>query len=177
MLLERQDSSRPLKTGTLFGESIHLLGIKNWFFPYFSENNGFVRYALSGNLLYVSFLLGDLGSNIMADAAITFDLITKEMTIIVNRSYAKLQIHSYILKDGAKKYLLYSSGGYEIAVVEVVDGGWIPYHMPPEEITEMYVDIETNNFERCFPDEHHSLENFSGKTKFILSLWYEEEVQ
>lgn len=174
MLLERQDPTRPPKSGTLKKESIYLLDIKNWFFPYFSVNNGFVRYALSNDQLYVSFLLGDLDTNIVADAAIRFDLSTKEMTVIVNRSSSRLQVRSYTTEKSNRKYLLYNSGGYELSVLEIADGSWIPYHMPPEEITEMYVDIDTNNFERCFPDEHHCLENFSGKTKYILSLWYEK---
>lgn len=172
MLLERQPVNRPARSGTLFPKQINLLGVSNWFFPYFGADTGFVRYTISGNILYLGFLLGDLDSKIVVDSAIAMDLSSKETQVVANRSNSRLQVKKIMIDKGVIKHLIFYHDPFEIAILEVKDGSWIPYHNHPKGIAEIYVDISNHNFERCFSDEYHCLENFSGETKLVLAVKY-----
>jgi len=175
MLLERQPANRPLRSGTLYPERINLLGMSHWYFPYFNPDNGFVRYIVDGNILYVSFLLGDIDNGFFSRAMISHNLITGKKTIIEDYTVSSFQLYSSMLRGNVKKHHIFYHKPFEIALLEIKDSCWIPYHDHPEGIAEIYVDIESNNFERCFSGEHHCLENFAGKTKFVLAVKYPDK--
>lgn len=175
MLLERQPANRPLRSGTLYPEKINLLGMSHWYFAYFSENRGFVRYIVDHNILYVSFLLGDMENGYLDRATVSFNLSTGKKTIIEDNTVSAFQLYSSVIDKGVKKHHIFFHAPFELALLEIRDSCWIPYHTHPEGIAEIYVDVENNNFERCFAGEHHCLENFSEKTKFVLAFKYPDE--